>query len=1765
MAEHEKPKAPVLPFTEETENEWESELADWDAHLPIQDAPAATADPPLLEPNSLGALPDEENPFADTPTTVTSGPPVLDDAAAFEAPVVDDAAALEAAVLDAAAALDAPVLDDAAAFEAAAQEFSERQTPHSDAYAAIIATSAPGDTVFQRESPVETPVPLFADPLVEMAADPWREKLGLMIRVPPRGRPAAPSDDERRASLSLLAAEMEVADTATQQAALTLAAARLSDALGDTDAAVTLCDDALTLQPGSAAALRARLRLAERQGDAARALETVGLLAAAVDGDEGASYRALQAEWTLAMTGALDTDALAALGDGLSRALAEAEIALRAGDPRQAALVLEVAATALEGRAGAALAGLAARLAEIGGDGAAATRQRALAVRFAGTARERLLVAVGQLRDAARAAPGAVASMLDEVLATLPPGDFKVSCARWAAAVARRSGAVERADRLLSDPANGGTSPASLRDRLDLERSAVRTDGGNSERVARVRRLLTEAREIWPARAARACLDVMAAELALAEADAAKGGQVGGGAGDGAAGDTASRRALEIAAVGLEAAPGTVPLAMVAEDVAGRAVDPALRLEALRLWARFDPARAAYAQSLVVDTLAQATVPGGGDEPVRQALGELVAAAPMATAFWALAARERAVGRRHAAADALARGALAWGASELGPALQKLADALRSDAPAPWPAPVAGRGKPSVADPPESVLAGAPADPAALARVTLDAGSDPARLAAIYGNAAAAHGPGEQLWRLQAVQWLSRAGRSSEALEAARSLYESDRPWAPGRALVERLVRLLPDPLERARALLQLGFDAGDPGAALRVAEASEDAGELAGAAAIFRELATGPLAAEGARGLFRLEARTRDRDREGQGTDAAGATGEGTAGEVRSPPALDEARARVSSFLEAARAGRTAEVVERLEREPPHQEVATAPGLYLAGLLRESSPDAGAAADAARLLALAAAGREAARAGDRPGLLAVWRAAEATAGTPNGAGGDALAEIADQILRGDDAEDQRASDSLAEIAASLPAGDPRSSAALLVRAAERDAAAGDGARAETRLRLALERDAVGLPALRALRRALIARGALAEAAALCSREADVLKGRDERIRVLLLAADLGRGQRASAAAAAVASPESPSISAVVSAAVSSGTSGPAAASGSGPFAGVAGPRIGGAPARAADPAVIEPLRRILAIDPAHVGAFEQLREALTAAGEQVALGELLAARIAVATNPFEVAALRLARAELLAGPLADTEGAKTELRAILAKEPQHGKALARLADLQYDSGAFGEAAELYLKRALAERSPERLREIFLRIGRIYTRHEHDAKRAADAYKRVLQLEGENREALVTLSDLLIEIGETKNAIAVTERLVDLTSEVDKRVPYLIRLGQLWEQAGDFRQAGGRFRRAADDAPRNLQAVGEMVRHYDRTRDQPGRRALLDHALLLLRTDLHTGKLDVEVLRALVHVMQWRGRMSAAAAGAQLLAIASSDASDRAAATGWAAPPARGRRLAALARPDIDERLFPAGLPSGVRNIFRIIGEPLAKAVSDLKRYELSRGDRVARGQGPREIVDALAVEMGVKELDVYVKPARAASEPAWLAVEPGEPPTLILGAAILTLGPHAIRFAAARALRLAGTHLDLVLRDTPPQTGALVGGIVRQFVSDYRHPDVPAELMNAGAATVARALSRRVRQEVMPFAMESAGALELGALHEAVRDGANQVGLLASGHLPAALSVVLAVAGRSLSLAHVAANPEALALLDFALSDGYDEICRELEGIGPA
>jgi hypothetical protein len=385
-------------------------------------------------------------------------------------------------------------------------------------------------------------------------------------------------------------------------------------------------------------------------------------------------------------------------------------------------------------------------------------------------------------------------------------------------------------------------------------------------------------------------------------------------------------------------------------------------------------------------------------------------------------------------------------------------------------------------------------------------------------------------------------------------------------------------------------------------------------------------------------------------------------------------------------------------------------------------------------------------------------------------------------------------------------------------------------------------------------------------------------------------------------------------------------------------------------------------------------------------------------------------------------------------------------------------------------------------------------------------------------------------------------------------------------RTGDLRRAATELRSAVDASPRDLPAVTALAQLYERSRDQAGRRALLDHTVGLLRHDVERGAVDEPTLRALASVLALRERPHAATAAAQLLvALKSGEAQ------GARGAPGAGRSLEGLRRPEADDRSFPAGLTPGIRQLMRHVGPLLRPTGGELAqalgRLGLGRADRVARDTSPRPLFAAVAAELHAGDFELYM-PSAAGPKPgaAPLRAEPGAPSAIIVGAAIAALGEGALRFAAARTLRLAATGLDVLLAVPPAEAAAIVVAIVRQFVPDYQHPAVSDALVEAESARAARAVPRKLRAQLMPFAVESAGPFDIEALCAAVRDGANAAGLLAAGDLPAALSVLIAAGGAAasatepLSLAAIVAEPQARALLRFAISDDYDELARAIE-----
>ena len=1609
----------------------------------------------------------------------------------------------------------------------------------------------PGDDdLFEESPPTDPTVPAFPDPdaappevepalqfaptLPEMEADIWLAGMEALVSVGegPVGPP--PSAEDWRADAHLYRDESALAATPAEAAALLIAAGRAAEAAGDATGAARGYDEALARAPDSPDALRARARLAESLGDFDEAHALWAQLAVVAGAaEERAFYGMLSAEWTLARRGVLPALAVDAIPAGPARALAMAEASVREG-AGAASGAMAAAGRAVGGTVGAALIEQAARVALTARDASAASAFLAAARRLApGESGVSLAALGGAARSSGRDAERRLAELLP---ALSPASPLTEAVRRWAAGLARERGDVATAASLLGD---GSASLAAARDRLDLDAAA-----GAPLSPAAVDR----------ARAG-AGSQAAAATLTWIEAQSLRRQR-----------EDAPSAALLAAAI--EAAPDAVPLALVAEEIATDTPDPGLRAMALESWLRGDGGRRAPAAM----ALAEARDAAGSGLTARAALQTALEAAPTSAVFWEVAGNDARAGRRSDAAAVLGYGAEVWAGSALEAPLRACAAAKLAPGDP-------GRALAALEVSADKLSQAAKAlGAAAVARLAERAGEPGALAAALGAAATATTDPAVRAWIELREAWSAPApdsGSRAIALEAALRAAPAHpialpaylaEPAVDSGAAAAALVRAGGDEavpsFARVAALAAISLQAvsgdfaaafssasdllaRDPrkdGAGLGPAESVAGghgnpprvpvvAHRLVRGAALRAAAALGEPRGSGAAAALTIDGSEADRD-EAQAlaiAEARLAAGDAPAaqaafqlleagrfaadarrfgarvGDGAPAPPVDAAR-DLRELLRGPSDEAAVQAFERLEKLAD----AAASGRWreLATVLAHQPPHEETAAPAT--LGIAAALVEG---HDEPQAADALAAAAVRAALDEPGGGRATLRDLGLVAASGDPQLRRRALGAAVAALGAAESDRRSAASMWAGRGRVDEELGEPEAAAESRRAALAADPTFLPAARALRLAVARGGDPMATAAAAEIEASCLTLPANRVRSLLLGAALALEAKPPAHARALAD-----------------------------------------------------LRAALAADPTHEAAFERLRSLLSEDGDARALAAALAARIEVAQNPFEVTSLRLARADLLARQLGDPDGGRAELEAVLRKQPEHARALESLSDLLWNGQEWAEAGEIYLRRAVVERDPGTRCRIFLRLGQIYSTHVPDAKRAAAAYERALAVDDQNVEALRALSDLYLREGDNKRAVPITERLVACEPDPIRRHRTRVRLGELLMQVGDLVRAGVELRRAFDEAPRDVEAVTALVQQLERARDLGGRRSVLDRTLGLLRHDLgRPSGLQVQSLRALSSLLTLRERPHAARAAAQLAAVLS----------GERTPELPARSLAKLRQPELDERAYPPDLPSGIRHLLRGIGSSLrptgAELAQRLGRHGVTRTDRRARGVPPRPIFDVVAHELGVSSFELYVRAAPAAAGPAPLRVEPGDPAVIVLGDAIEALGPAALRFAAGRALRLCATQLDLLLAVPPEEAGALLVGIIRQFVPDYRHEAVREGLAAAEAARVERVLQRKLKHDLMPYAVESAGAFDLAALLAAVRDGANAAGLLACADLPAALAVILELSGPIvataggapagvLTPAALTGNPEALALLQFAVSDTYDDVAQALE-----
>jgi tetratricopeptide (TPR) repeat protein len=573
-------------------------------------------------------------------------------------------------------------------------------------------------------------------------------------------------------------------------------------------------------------------------------------------------------------------------------------------------------------------------------------------------------------------------------------------------------------------------------------------------------------------------------------------------------------------------------------------------------------------------------------------------------------------------------------------------------------------------------------------------------------------------------------------------------------------------------------------------------------------------------------------------------------------------------------------------------------------------------------------------------------------------------------------------------------------------------------------------------------------------------------------------------------------------------------------------------------------------LQVALELEPRSLEVFDRLRRVLLANGDHTALADLYRRRLDVETDGQKLIALHIEQASLFAGALNDHDKARVELRAALGHDATNLVALRMFGDLAYNDQRWAEAADAFIKRARVEKDPAALKDLFFRLGMIYADKEPDAKRAIACFSRVVKADPRDPAALEHLSNLFLKEWDYKGALEATRRLVELTTDKDKRISWLHRIAKIHEEGfKDARHAMEAFRQALEIDPLNLNSIGEMARFFDRQSDVQSMRVHLDRTAVRVRQLLETNAYDTTALHALFRIFNWRRTPDRALMAAGILdSLGAADGDERL----FLSKASGGRDPypgSALADAALDETLFDARIPAGFRHTFRLLDEALGKVYrTDLKRLGIGKGDKLpARGHAVRDIANRLAQDLGVRDFDVYV----TQQHPTALLVELTEPLSLVVGARLLEgAHEHDVRFLLARLLKMVQSHMAVPMRLGPDELGALVAGIVRQFVPDFSPAGIEPAAVNAEAARMAKVVTKKVHSELFPFAMECASpSLDLRTLAPALVDTANRAGLLACGMVAPSLN----------ALKRLGDEAQVRSLLRFAVGEEMAELRRQV------
>jgi len=204
--------------------------------------------------------------------------------------------------------------------------------------------------------------------------------------------------------------------------------------------------------------------------------------------------------------------------------------------------------------------------------------------------------------------------------------------------------------------------------------------------------------------------------------------------------------------------------------------------------------------------------------------------------------------------------------------------------------------------------------------------------------------------------------------------------------------------------------------------------------------------------------------------------------------------------------------------------------------------------------------------------------------------------------------------------------------------------------------------------------------------------------------------------------------------------------------------------------------------RRILKIDPDHLGAIHALQRACEVAGRYKDLVDALELEAGKTLDKHRVVTLLGRAAEILDEKLEDREGALVRYRRALELDPKHAPSLAGLGRLYHRLGRWDDLFSIY-DRELGITPPGRASVSLLHtMGQLAEEKLGDDGRAIDCYRRAITIDPKHGPSLHALAILLQERRAFAELVDVLELELKSLSDTKSRALTAYRIGRAHEE-----------------------------------------------------------------------------------------------------------------------------------------------------------------------------------------------------------------------------------------------------------------------------------------------------------------------------------------------------------------------------------------------